>query len=90
MSDIPTQAKLTDEQILKHFRVRADQGWKPSPNYRAIADAAAEKAYEQAFKDVWQLLVKHKEYQRRWKGGLQILFGFNPDELDELKQGRMP
>lgn len=34
---------------------------------------------------MFNLLLSHKEYQRRWKGGMQILFGFTPDEVDELR-----
>ena len=34
---------------------------------------------------IFEFLLAHKEYQRKWKDGLQILFGFSPDELNALR-----
>ena len=36
----------------------------------------------------FEFLLAHKEYQRKWKGQLQILFSFSPDELEKLKEGK--
>lgn len=44
-----------------------------------------EDVAKQILQTFFDFLLTHKEYQRRWKGGIQILFGFSPDELDELR-----
>lgn len=35
---------------------------------------------------IWELLLNHKVYQRKYNGQLQIMFGFSPDELEALKE----
>jgi len=39
----------------------------------------------QVLQALFDFLLEHKEYQRKWKGQLQILFGFSSDELDNLR-----
>lgn len=69
---------LSDEEI----RLAGAHLGNPFDVKRAVAQAQNDYAMRQFF----DILLAHKEYQRRWKGGMQILFGFSPDELNELRQ----
>lgn len=60
------------------------------PEEKAIGGKHEEEIRAETLKQVFDLLLAHKEFQRRWKGGIQVLFGFSPDELDIIKEGSIP